>query len=204
MSETCNYVIGRGKRKGEMCGKRGHGKGGACTEHRKALEEGPKKRDIAADNVFGSNKPEVAAEPAPKVKSSVWLVTINSQKDLSNMSTEQKIIFKDFAEWIFDKDRFVSYYLNDLTSPNDPAKNIKDLSIAYQFEVGGQQGRLHLHAIVNLKHTGHFKFKANELRSFAKSSLGYNVHLDAPVRSDDVAAMSEYVAKSGTVVNVAK
>lgn len=201
--QTCPYVMKAGKRRGQACGKRGKHEDGACSDHYKSLIDGKSGgRNLANDEVFGSIvKPDIA-EVGPKVKSSVWLITINSQKDLDKMSTEQKNNFKDFGSWVFDRDRFVQYYLYDTKEPNNPAKNIKDLSIAYQYEVGDQQGRLHLHGIVKLKHVGHYKFLANNLRAFAKQALGYNIHLNAPVRSDDVGAMEEYIAKSGTVVSV--
>lgn len=200
MYETCKHVFKTGARKGQMCGKRGKHVDGTCSDHFGAKKK-PRETSLVNDEVFGTPG-AVAAPKAPKTKSSVWLITLNSQKDINVMSNDQKRMFKDFAEWVFDKDRFAQFYLKDMNSPADPTKNIKSLDIKYQFEVGNEQGRLHIHALVNLKHTGMYRFEANKLRTFAKTALGYGVYLDSPVRSDEVSAMDEYVNKSHQVVTV--
>eukprot|EP01127_Copromyxa_protea_P013364 TRINITY_DN358_c1_g2_i5.p2 TRINITY_DN358_c1_g2~~TRINITY_DN358_c1_g2_i5.p2 ORF type:complete len:205 (+),score=28.35 TRINITY_DN358_c1_g2_i5:1103-1717(+) len=188
----CKHVGSRGKSEGVACRNRANPNfGDFCAKHKKV-----KRATIQSDEVFGSG--EKAAEPAekvtPKHKHSVWLLTLNSQKDIAKMSAEQKQEFKDLGDFIFSEEN-IAKYLIDRNSPDDPTKNIVKLAIEHTFEFGASKGRVHMHGILNLTHTGHYSVNQAAIRQLAEKVLGYKVHFNAKGSADQDAAMRAYIQK---------
>eukprot|EP01127_Copromyxa_protea_P018775 TRINITY_DN597_c0_g3_i8.p1 TRINITY_DN597_c0_g3~~TRINITY_DN597_c0_g3_i8.p1 ORF type:complete len:120 (+),score=17.82 TRINITY_DN597_c0_g3_i8:418-777(+) len=110
------------------------------------------------------------------------------------MSVDEKREFKNLADFIFSEEN-VAKYLIDRNSPHDPTKNIVKLSSEHYFEVGGKQGRLHMHGVLKLTHTGHYQMNEAAIRQLAEEVLGYKVHFNAKGNSDQDAATQAYIKK---------
>lgn len=132
-------------------------------------------------------------ERTPKLKSTVVMVTLNSNKPLASMSAEDKKAFKEMAAQIFSKD-VIPEFLSDRTH-DDPKEVIKDIESSYHFEVSGAD-LLHLHGLIKIVHTGFLKWHANRVRDLAVKMLGHNVYLNTPISSDPILAWKQYTEKA--------
>ncbi len=72
---------------------------------------------------------------------------------------------------------------------------MQNVEIKWKPEIGPQQGKLHLHALVAITHTGFYTFKANELRSLATETFGHNIYLSCPVSSNERVKWESYLQK---------
>lgn len=122
------------------------------------------------------------------------MITLNLNEKFSNMTTEQRKNFKQFAVDLFDKKQILNYF-KDRENPSNPLANIQNVEIKWKPEVGPQQGKLHLHALVAITHTGFYTFKANALRSLATETFGHNVYLSCPVSSNERVKWESYLQK---------
>eukprot|EP01127_Copromyxa_protea_P013360 TRINITY_DN358_c1_g1_i7.p1 TRINITY_DN358_c1_g1~~TRINITY_DN358_c1_g1_i7.p1 ORF type:complete len:205 (+),score=33.76 TRINITY_DN358_c1_g1_i7:61-615(+) len=163
----------RGKSAGVTCRNQAN-HGDYCAKHKKKP-----KAALATDEVFGTEKTEKTEKPQPKVKQnhSVWMYTLNSQQAFSGMTKEQKTEFKELVKFIFDEEN-ITEYLTDRKSPDDPSKNIVSLKSEYFFEVGDEQGRLHVHGILKITHTGNYQVNQAAVRQLAEKVLGYKPHFN--------------------------
>lgn len=192
--KICAHVGTRGNNKDIKC--RNAAKiGNFCAKHKK--KERP---TLATDEVFGNGEAAPAAAPAeaPKPKKfhySAFKFTINSQMDFAKMSPAEKKQFKHAVEFIFDKDN-VHKYLEDRTNAGDTRANISELKVEFFFEVGAQQGRLHTHGVLSLKHTGNYRVNQERVRAVLEKLLGRKVHLNVVGSADETAAWAAYITKN--------
>jgi hypothetical protein len=195
----CQYTFLRGKKAGQKCTKRLYEGKKFCYKHSKTLVakanvNGTTTNDIACDEVFG--EPAIVPQPvAPRARSSVWTITINSNSALDTMATSTKKKFKKLIEYIFDQRR-VYDFITDKNSPDDSRKNIISTDIDYTYERGPTNGFLHSHILLRIKHNGFLQLCINDIRALALKIFGKAVHIHAPVTYDAVEAYRAYIHKN--------
>lgn len=191
----CAHVIWRGQKKGQQCERQTTNQ--FCYKHRNSIAATGKKekadQELAADPVFGTDHAP-AAPKVSQVKSSVYLVTVNLNQALDKISGEEKQKFKDFIEYIFDKDTLFSDYLLD-SNGHSPQEVVESIDIEYHFEVGGSLGRIHAHAYINLQHRGHFTMNIADIRALGRKVFGGNIHVNVQVTSDPTLGLKNYTRK---------
>ena len=192
--QKCNHKTTRGKAPGASCNRKALA-GGFCSRHKKKSVS----TDLTNDPVFKAGaKPNT---PQKKFNFSSFKITINTNKDFSQMTTSDKTKFKHFMEFVFSKER-IPKYLEDAKSPEDSTANIVELVSEYYFEVGEEQHRLHSHGIVKLKHTGFYKLKTEQIRQLAKKIFGDSVYLNIIAGGNSEEAWSQYMKKSSAANKV--
>lgn len=208
---TCKYVYAVGKYAGKQCDIR-PGSGDFCYKHKAIAAKTAARKvateAIAADPIFGGKQGQVAAA-GPKKRFSVFNCTINSQKNYSTMSDEEKTRFRDFVDWLFDPSGSTALkFMTDQKAPPGesgqllPGRgNIVEAKAEHYFEVG-DLGKLHAHGQIQVVHTGHITFHANRVRAAAKKILGYTIHWDCQATSDHARAYSEYMRKKVAAVKI--
>lgn len=184
----CKHTGTRGGNAGKACrNKANHGD--YCAKHKKK-----KVPALVQDEVFGKPKQAEVAPEKTTYKFSVWHWTLNSQSDLSKMSTEEKHKFKALVEFVFS-DVNAAKYLEDRTSPEDVQKNTAELKSEYYFEVGSVQHRLHVHGVLTVKHTGNFRLCNEKIRGVVERVLGKKIHFNATGSSDVERVWAQYIQK---------
>ena len=155
--------------------------------------------DLTKDEVFKTGaKPNT---PQKKFNFSSFKITINTNKDFSQMTATDKTKFKHFMEFVFSKEKVVKY-LEDAKSPEDANTNIIDLESEFYFEVGGEQHRLHSHGMIKLKHTGFYKIKTEQIRQLAKKIFGESIYINIVASGNSEEAWSQYMKKSSAANKV--
>lgn len=194
---SCEYVYPRGKRAGKRCEVVPR-QGTRCNRHRETGK--PKNINVKDDPVFAE---PAAAEPASVVKSrsSIWSMTINSNQVFEKMSVEEKTKFKKFIEYITLKNNFFNF-ITDKSSPDDSTKNIRSFETDYEFEAGTVTGCLHAHILIRVTHNGYLVLRLNDIRALAFKIFKRNLHIHAPVSSDQTSAWSAYLAKTRNKVKL--
>lgn len=187
--QQCTHILEKGKNKGSRCGKNASPGKEKCYIHSKPTKD--REIDLSNDPIFSQKQ-----EQKPKKdnsKYSIYHITINTNKNYNTMTPEQKEDFKAYSVYLFGEKGFLKY-IKDLTNP-ESLNNILKTKMEYYFEVGSKLHRLHLHAIVKIKHIGYMKFMANELRENSKNMLGYPIHLNSPVSNDAIKSWEKYIQK---------
>src|SRR5271170_1833180 len=100
---------------------------------------------------------ETKKKKKKKKRSTEMFVTMSLNEVFTTMTTERKILFRDFAKWLFDQRKILMYF-HDMTNPSDPLQNMDNVHIEWRPEVGKEKGVLHLHAIVSIEHHGFYSF----------------------------------------------
>lgn len=197
---TCSHVILTGKNKGQLC-KNKATQSNYCGAHHKMMNKKVDRKkgsqSLHEDAIFRNPNSETK-KPKRKIRYSSFLITVNSQKDFQTMTAEAKKEFKDFVDFVFSPDE-IRNFLTDTTS-SDVDKNIVKLTIEHHFEIGEKNGRLHMHAILNIEHTGNFRLEANNIRQVAQRILGYKIHLDVRGSGNPTKAMEQYASKNSNRV----
>lgn len=183
---SCEHVINKNKKNQRNC-KNKAVKGGYCNKHAKRSEI-----DLNKDEVFAT-KQKVVEVSADKTKYSVFRWTLNSNKDFEKMTKEEKQNFKNFTEFIFDKER-VQNILQDKSNP-DPQKNIEKIDSEFYYEVGTRFGRLHAHGVIRLEHTGFYQIASSDFQKLAEKALGSKIHFNVQASGNPDAAWSAYIQK---------
>ena len=193
--ERCKHVIWRGDKKGQQCERMTLNT--YCYKHKDSIAASGKKEKSAqalvSDPVFGHPEEQKQVR-SPNVKSSVYLVTINLNKAINNLTSADKQKFKDFIEYVFDRNTLLTDYLRD-SNGHDPSDVIESLDIEYHFEVGGTAGRLHAHAYINLQHRGHFTLNVSDIRALGRKVFNDNLHVNVQVTSDPTIRYKNYTRK---------
>lgn len=188
MSSRCEYITSTGK----TCRLNKQNGTPYCNRHivRKRAQV-----DLAKDEVFGVPEREKPIEPKKdKISYSSFKITINSQKDFSILSTDQKKLFKTFIEFIFNNDN-ISMFLTDQSNRDDPMKNIINIELDHYFEVGDSQHRLHAHGFINLEHKGYYRMDVKSIRELSKEILGYTIHIDNQASGNPIRSWENYIKK---------
>ncbi len=188
--KQCSHILTTGKNKGIQCSKNASKGKEKCYLHSKKTSK--KEINLQDDPIFKEEPKQDKPKPPKTSKYSIYHMTINSNKDYTKMSDAEKIKFKQYAEYLFKGENILKF-VKDLAHPDQPA--IEKTKINYYFEVGDKLHRLHLHALVKIKHNGYMKMEANLLREMSKKMLGYVVHINCPVSSNSEKAWERYISK---------
>jgi hypothetical protein len=196
---TCEYIYKSGRHAGERCEIRPTNGEKMCYKHKKAAEMKSFRAHTAdsliVDPIFAAPGATRPATPPAKHRYSNWMITINSNVSYDKMSANDKKLFKDFIDFVFSRDN-IEKFLTDSTGGG--AKNIVKLGVEHYFEVAPNNGRLHMHGLLSLEHTGNFRLEFNRIREAARRILGRNIHLSAPVSGDQSKAYAQYAAKKAS------
>jgi hypothetical protein len=128
-------------------------------------------------------------------RNSNWNFTINSNSNYGKMTDQDKKLFKNFMNFVFDEDRILDY-ITDKESPSNSRKNIDKVKIDFYYE-NSANNLLHAHGILRIKHHGFIRLRLNDIRQLARKIFGKNIHIDAPVNSDTNTSWENYMKKSG-------
>ncbi len=213
----CKYIFQSGKKKGEQCGVKASRPTGVpthCAKHFKSTSDRVKRertvlKILQDDPILNANiptdKPPVTfprkritkfTKIEDKSRFSVWMVTINSQKDVRNMLEREKQKFRNWCDFLFHSSSLqIVNFIEDERSPDDVTANIIKVQAQYNFETGKNAGKLHCHAVVRMEHVGIMMMKPNKLRAVSEKIFGYKLHYRTNVSSDPVAQMELYIEK---------
>lgn len=190
--ETCQYLYYKGKLKGKRCETRTKGK--YCYRHKDCAAANPennKSNQLKNDPVFGAD--HLPAQS--KLKSTIYLLTINSNKSLENMSNADKETFKKFVDFILDRDNLIKDYIHDATCDN-PEETIESIEVERYFEIGNVSKLLHMHAYINIQHHGHLSLNITDIRALARKIFNENLHINVMATSDPSIGYKNYARKN--------
>ena len=190
----CNHVFWKGKDRGQQCPRMT--KGQKCHKHKECQDESVEKEEKAAklqtDDVFGNDEQTEAHKG--KLRSSIYLITINSNKTLESLSIAEKKRFKDFVDFVFTDENLKENYIVD-NNGMDVNEITESLEIEYHFEVSPKNNRLHCHIYINIQHRGHISFRIDEIRGLANKVFPDKIYISFSVSSDPTIAMKNYTRK---------
>lgn len=124
------------------------------------------------------------------VSDSSFLITINSnQVDIPKKSLEDA--FDEFYEHV---EKYLTYRYDD---PVVGIKKIRSIDCEYAVESGPTNHRLHIHALITIKHTTNLHFNENLMREFFAQSLEVDaIHLDIKYIRDPTLGLKYYIRKN--------
>lgn len=161
-----------------------------CSRHKKQVER-KVERQMIIDNFQKRNGIKKAEA---KMRSSIFLITLNSNKSYDKMTEAERKKFENFAKYLFNKHNILKY-VTDRTNPKDVSKNLKSIDTRFQYEVGPTSRKYHLHGIVKIEHSGMYWIDQAKMRNVAKDVLGYNIHLNIAVTKDSSLDIENYIQK---------
>lgn len=195
---NCAHTYATGKHSGKHCDII-PASGKYCYKHKKMHAKQDERKHavdaIVNDPVFSN----ISTGSKKKLRYSNWYITLNSNQVFENMTTEQKKLFKEFCDYTFSREG-IQHFITDTTA-NDLSAIVK-LEISHYYENGGTQGRLHLHALLAVEHTGNLRLQANALRAAAKKILGYTIYFNSNVSTDHAKAYAEYIRKNNSSIKI--
>ena len=213
--ESCSYIYAKGKQKGQRCTVIPHKGKSYCCNHKgsEQAKYGKPRNDViehkkdmnaeclAEDEVFSGENTVRAANSTPK--SSVWAITVNSNKSLDDLTTDQKKDFRDICNYLFRGETHVLEFVSD-RGQRDTRELIDNVESEMYFETSSSDkgGRLHAHCYLRIEHHGNLILRANDLREFYRKTLGYTIHLHCPVSSDQVSQWRAYISKGANKVDL--
>lgn len=197
--ETCQYLYYKGKLKGKRCETRTKGK--YCYRHKDCAAANPennKSNQLKNDPVFNSGSD--GKEPE-KLYSSVFLLTINRNRTLENMSQDEKIQFRKFVDFILERENLVKDFINDATC-DDPNETIESIQIERYFEQGPLNHLVHAHAYINIQHRGHISLNVADIRALSRKIFPENIYINVMVTSDPSVGYRNYIRKSAGKIEI--
>lgn len=151
----------------------------------------------------------------PPLKHSNWLITINSQKNMMNLSKEDydntfnhfsKVIDTFFNEKISD---FVilsgsktgeKFGLPITDTKEKLMERIEEAKCQYVIEIGEQSFKLHSHGMICLaKRALDSKLDYIKIKSYLENALGYVIHFNAQLFRDSKKNLENYLSKAPVV-----
>jgi hypothetical protein len=125
----------------------------------------------------------------PKLKFSVFRVTLNSNKTFHTMSQEDKSNFKKVAQYLFSDDirKFITFQEGDMSK-------IIGTSFHYQFELSEIKEAVHLHGIIKMTHKCKLRLDYSKIKQVIDAILGGS-YLNIVASTDQEAAWLQYVNK---------
>jgi hypothetical protein len=199
----CQYKFWRGDNKGQQCPRMT--KSSRCYKHKDChdsltTQNNDKVEKMQKDEVFGDDAAALQQHDTQlprskgKVKSSVYLITINSNKTLESLNKNEKKQFKDYVDFIFAEQNLKDNYIID-NHGDDINDIIESIDIEHHFEISPVTNRLHCHAYINIQHHGHISFKINDIRALAAKIFKDKIYINLSVSSDPTIAIKNYTRK---------
>ena len=125
-----------------------------------------------------------------KPKSSIFLITINSNQQYSKMDEDRVKLFKNLVKFITDPDE-VKQFIKIIQGDEDCIKNIE---IKKTFE-SSTKDLLHSHIYLDIDHNGLIQIKIPKLRAFINKKWGSNVHLNIQASKNSQKLLEAYLDK---------
>lgn len=196
---SCKYIFRVGTNAGKQC-TRVPRTGEYCYRHINC-RHGTAAATIVNDEVFGTARtaqPAGSAEVArTNLKSSVYAITIVSNTVFDEMTTADKQKYKKFIDFVFQRDNCIRY-LTDYTA-DSPADNIVEMRIEYFHEIAAATRYLHTHALVDLVHTGYYKYRVDDLRAVCEKVFAKKFHINVVASADPGIHWKNYIRKQQSV-----
>lgn len=208
----CSYKYTKGKKNGENCIKNGLFKIGKlyyCGEHHKVMSNRMKNKKIAQNKGKGLNKrinkakteskqPQPNTESKKKSKYSLFMITINSNKDISKLSDEDQEKFKSFIGYLYDNNKpAILDLVEDRRKDIDPKDVIEEYSTENYNEISPKSGnRLHNHALLRIKHNGMLYVNQAVLREMAEKLFDSKFHINIKGANDSQKMIEQYISKA--------
>ena len=207
----CKHLLTKGKNRGKRCpflAKNEFSKD-YCQRHfimNSKLK--PTNLNLANDPIFAGSKhlPEkikkLIGESKPKVRSTNFAITCNLNKTYNPEHKKRNAKFRKWASFLFKKDKIGNIGLfkfvvdtRNTKDPSDIVACIVENKVNYQFEIGPIDHKLHLHASVRLRHTGHLKFDPTKIHALMAMIFGWKTYFNNKFIKDSVQAWETYVFK---------
>lgn len=116
-------------------------------------------------------------EKAERIRKSIFMITINSNVAIDQMTLRQKNKFKGLAAHLFDENAIYSF-VEERSGAPPLHENLVQIRDDYNFEIGEQVNRVHLHATVEIDHRSLITLDINRLRDFVNDYMGYRLHIN--------------------------
>lgn len=211
----CDYVYTRGKYKGQQCLNNAYfnfKKNSYCGNHYETVRNQVYRQKIAGKGfkaprvkqqqhqqkitLPAKNYDETPSDLERKLKFSLFMITINTNKDVNKMSSEDKAKFKHFINKLYDSNKPIIIELLEDRRGYDPKQFIHDYEIKDYFEVSPTSNRLHNHALLRVQHNGMLYVNQAMLREMADKVVGSKVHLNVRGANDSKTMIEQYIKKS--------
>lgn len=176
----CTHIITKGKRREQTCDR--YCSSDLCRIHEQslALKTSKAQRANSDLNAFMDRSKsriidKLTADP-PGLKKSDFAITFNSNKTVKGLTDYQADIIHLLSEYLFDNGGIMDYIVGV-----DCELNQSDIISEYidsSFEVGEEYGKIHIHAILQIKHKSKIRIDLDRLRSYINDALGYRCHLN--------------------------
>lgn len=127
----------------------------------------------SADENEGNARPKKEKKP----RRSVFMMTINSQKSIDEMSLREKNRFKMLVGYLFDEDGIYGF-IRERDGYPELADNAVSFRDDYSYEIGEKFSKVHMHGVVDIEHNSFIFMDIPALRTFVNEYLGYNSHIN--------------------------
>ena len=202
----CKYIWKKGDAKGTQCEKSCKKGRIYCYVHNKRVAKREETKQTAQIEQEKLNKggnisrTKNTINKLPVINDgqrfSSFFVTINSNKNVTNMSEKDKDLFLSFCQYLFGENPRILNFFSDMLGTNDSdLNNLQTFECEYKTEIGETSLKLHCHSIINIAHTGNFSIRLSELKEFARQVFGYNLYINASGMRNTTAAAKAYIYK---------
>jgi len=174
--KRCTHIVNAGKPNARRCNLL-QKTNGLCNRHAPKPRKTPPVKSIGDKKSFSN-----------------FFITINLNKKNERTTPEVIRKFEDFIKTIMAPEKIYDYLIDRKST--DPRKNVRDLTIDYRFETGPRFKRYHIHALVKLVHTGHFKFNVPKLNQDAFDKIGDRIYINIKASSDSASSWDQYIHKT--------
>lgn len=131
-------------------------------------------------------------EKKEKIKHSVFLITISTNKPHADKNIEDK--FRDSVEDIFKNNLKNILFEKRKDKTFDP-QLIKNYSVKYSLERGKEKNVLHAHILIEIDHYMILGIEMTPIREYYAEMFGTNVYMYVEATGSNVKAMEEYIFK---------
>lgn len=226
----CQHILQTGKNAGSKCGKKTPGKKHYCNTHAKqaarktqrtqtvrtqaaVLRKEPLPARTAGEGIIDRN---IAVEPDEEAKvetaplnSSIWFVTINSNKSLvddkfdndpTKLTLEDARKFQKFCKFLMKNNKKIMDLFictNKTITDLDSILAIPAEIMYKDVEIGEEKRRLHCHASIRMTFDKSCKLQLDmtALRELGKMILGYPIYVNVSASADVARIRELYLSK---------
>lgn len=173
---NCLHILTKGINAGSQCKKNRVDESDYCRVHLKMYDKREKTRQRAMDDFSEFNTVRQIEETQPeRINKSIFMITINCNKTLENLTENQRNRFKVLMEHLFDKGHIMDF----VQSPdNDANEHILQIRTDYNFEIGPINRTVHSHSTLEIDHKTMLRLNIPELRKLTNKLMGSACHIN--------------------------
>ena len=182
MTDYCQYIFSRGKRRDQQCDHFAN-YDGYCGKHKQIVDR-KIGRSIKAKsdlNEFLNGEAQVAIPQKQKNKQSIFLLSINTNRTVDKMDQKNREDFKALADALFNENEIFDFVIKRYGREPPEDNLIVDRWTDFNYEVGEENHRLHLHAVIDIKHNSNLLIDLPRLRNFINEKMGYKLNVNLKV-----------------------